>query len=172
MENFIALLSGAQIVPQGISDPVRARLAEDRLTMIIDALSDAYDLVLFECGPADIASLKRLVRADGTEIILSVPGLSEDAIAGLVVGVIILDFGIQSALVSNQHLIYALDPAARSRLNTIFMIGMFLGGAIGSAVATFAWRQGGWTGVSLLGGGLAIIALAVLVINRGETARH
>lgn len=92
------------------------------------------------------------------------------SIAGLIVGVIVLDFGIQGALVSNQHLIYALDPEARSRLNTIFMTGMFLGGSFGSAVATFAWREGGWTGVSLLGGGLAVVAVAVLALGASRQA--
>lgn len=93
-------LSEAHIVPQGISDPVRAMHAADRLTMIIDALSDAYDLVLIECGPADTGSLKRLVRADGTEIILSVPSFTEDAIAELVVTY--ADAGFRNLLVMAQ----------------------------------------------------------------------
>jgi len=91
------------------------------------------------------------------------------SLIALVIGVIVLDFGIQSALVSNQHIIYALDPDARSRLNTIFMTAMFLGGAAGAALSTLAWNHGGWFGVSLLGGLLAIIALAIqFVAFRGR----
>jgi predicted MFS family arabinose efflux permease len=80
------------------------------------------------------------------------------AIAGLVVGVILLDFAVQSSLISNQHVVYALRPEARSRLNTIFMGGMFLGAAAGSAAAATAWKLGGWTGVSALGVGLGLVA--------------
>ncbi|MDI6025308.1 MFS transporter [Corticibacterium sp. UT-5YL-CI-8] len=93
------------------------------------------------------------------------------SIISLVIGVVVLDFGIQSALISNQHIIYALDADARSRLNTVFMTGMFLGGAAGSAMATFAWGEGGWHLVSLLGAALGVAAFAVkLVHQRGHVA--
>ncbi|CAN7583330.1 MFS transporter [Rhizobium sp. LjRoot30] len=88
------------------------------------------------------------------------------SIAALVIGVIVLDFGIQSALVSNQHLIFALDANARSRLNTIFMTGMFLGGSLGSAGSAFAWAHGGWPAVSALGVAFAIIAILARVAGQ------
>ncbi|MFB9949115.1 MFS transporter [Rhizobium puerariae] len=88
------------------------------------------------------------------------------SIVALVIGVIVLDFGVQSSLVSNQHVVYALDHAARSRLNTIFMTAMFLGGAAGSALASFAWGHAGWGGVSLVGAVLPLVAVAVRIFSR------
>ncbi|MDR3508207.1 MAG: MFS transporter [Caulobacteraceae bacterium] len=84
-----------------------------------------------------------------------------DTIPGLILGVVLLDFGVQSAIVSNQHRVYALHPQARSRLNTVFMTGMFLGGSAASALAMTVWRFGGWSGVSALGAILATVALLI-----------
>lgn len=80
------------------------------------------------------------------------------SLAGLVVGVILLDFGMQTALVSNQHIVFSLRPEARARLNTVLMGAMFLGGALGSALATVVWGTGGWLLVSVLGTGFAAVA--------------
>lgn len=86
------------------------------------------------------------------------------SLAGLVVGVMLLDFGMQTALVSNQHIVFALHPEARARLNTALMGTMFLGGAVGSALATLAWQTGGWPFVSLLGTAFAGVATVLQLI--------
>jgi predicted MFS family arabinose efflux permease len=88
-----------------------------------------------------------------------------NSLVGLAVGVIVLDFGAQSVLVSHQHVIYALRPEARSRLNTVLMAGMFLGGGIGSAAATVAWNSGGWPVVCGLGAVFALVALVLRLVG-------
>jgi predicted MFS family arabinose efflux permease len=81
------------------------------------------------------------------------------SLVGLVVGVVVLDFAVQSSLVSNQHIIYAIDESARSRINTLFMSCMFVGGALGSITSTYAWHRSGWTGTCIAGAIFAVIAL-------------
>ena len=76
---------------------------------------------------------------------------SAKSIAGLVIGVIVLDVGVQAAQISNQSRIYALKPEARSRVNTVYMVAYFIGGALGSAVASLAWQAFGWAGVCVAG---------------------
>ncbi|MEX8193321.1 MFS transporter [Comamonas guangdongensis] len=83
------------------------------------------------------------------------------SLIGLIVGVVLLDLGMQGALVSNQHIVFALRPAARARLNTVLMGAMFLGGALGSATSMLAWSGGGWLAVSALGIGFSVIATAL-----------
>jgi predicted MFS family arabinose efflux permease len=95
------------------------------------------------------------------------------SLAGLVLGVVLLDFGMQSALVSNQHIVFALRPEARARLNTILMGAMFLGGAVGSATGTYAWQAAGWPGVVALGIAFGAAAVALQAASQiGERRRR
>ena len=104
-------------------------------------------------GPHEVIALGALLTV-ASWIMLGV----WTSITGLVAAVVLLDFSVQSALVSNQHVVFALRPEARGRLNTLFMSAMFLGGAAGSALATVAWSRFGWAGVVVLGGAAATLA--------------
>ena len=94
-------------------------------------------------------------------------GLAGFTIWSLIAGVIILDLGVQGSQVSNQTRIYALEPAARSRINTVFMVSTFTGGAIGSTLGSFAWQHWGWNGVCLMGGMLIVAAICIWIVYRG-----
>jgi predicted MFS family arabinose efflux permease len=83
------------------------------------------------------------------------------SIAGLIAGVILLDLGVQAGHVANQTRIYALIPEARSRLNTVYMVTYFLGGAVGSALGAYGWSKRGWAGVCVAGAMQLVVALAV-----------
>jgi predicted MFS family arabinose efflux permease len=98
-------------------------------------------------GPRAIITLSIVLVA----ISFVVFGFSAKSIAGLVIGVIVLDVGVQAAQISNQSRIYALKPDARSRVNTVYMVAYFIGGALGSAVGAAVWPVFGWVGVSVAG---------------------
>lgn len=85
------------------------------------------------------------------------------SIAALVLAVNLLDFGVQSGQVANQTRIFGLGDNIRGRLNTLYMVTTFAGGAIGALVGGWAWALAGWHGVCLFGA--ALICVAVLVLG-------
>ena len=87
--------------------------------------------------------------------------VADRSIWGLVAGVILLDVGVQAGHVANQTRIYPLLPAARSRLNTVYMVMYFLGGALGSALGAYGWTHWKWAGVCLAGAAQLMVALAM-----------
>ncbi|MBX5157477.1 MULTISPECIES: Wzz/FepE/Etk N-terminal domain-containing protein [unclassified Rhizobium] len=76
-------LSDAHLIPQGQSDVRRAMRGVDRLSLLLDALAAAYDLVVVECGSADVAGVSRLTRSRDVEIILSLPEVEETIFVAL-----------------------------------------------------------------------------------------
>ncbi|SFU14195.1 exopolysaccharide transport family protein [Mesorhizobium sp. YR577] len=62
--------SDCHVIPVGTADPVRAMRAADRLPIILESLTTAYDIVVVECGPIDADGIRRLV-GEGTEIFIS-----------------------------------------------------------------------------------------------------
>lgn len=83
---------------------------------------------------------------------------------GLIVGVILLDLGVQGTQISNQARIYSLHPEARNRLNTVYMVTYFLGGSLGSSIGSLAWTTWGWAGVCLAGIAMIVVGLLAFLI--------
>jgi predicted MFS family arabinose efflux permease len=96
-------------------------------------------------------------------------GLAGHSLLGLIVGVILLDLGVQAGHVANQTRIYALIPEARSRLNTVYMVSYFLGGSLGSALGAWGWTHFGWTGVCVAGITQGVVALIARLQPRKQT---
>jgi len=93
-----------------------------------------------------------------------------NSLTGLIFGVILLDFGMQSAMVANQQIIYGLKPQARNRVNSLFMVGMFIGGSLGSGGAMLAWKVADWQGVAISAIAVALTAfLAPLLLQHNRS---
>ena len=83
------------------------------------------------------------------------------SLAALVAGIVVLDIGTQGMQITNQAVIYALRPDARSRINSAYMVCYFLGGAAGSVAAGALYAAHGWAGVCLLGAGFGVLTLGL-----------
>ncbi len=88
-----------------------------------------------------------------------------DATAGIalmIIGIVMIDMGLQATHIPNLSRNYSLLPEARTRLNTIYMTFFFIGGTIGSSLGSIAWNKSGWTGVCI--SGIAMVALGAFPV--------
>jgi len=91
-------------------------------------------------------------------------GLGAGNLVLLALAGILLDLAVQSHQVFSQREIYELRGDARARINTIYMTAVFLGGAVATAISGTIYGSDGWMGVTMLGAGLALIALGVWTV--------
>ena len=81
-------------------------------------------------------------------------------LAAMIAGVILLDIGVQGLHITNQGVIYRGNADARSRVTTVYLTSYFIGGALGSTLASASYARGGWPAVSACGaamGGLILL---------------
>jgi predicted MFS family arabinose efflux permease len=93
--------------------------------------------------------------------------IGAESLIAICAGVVLLDAGCQANHLTNQTVIFGLAPEERNRVNAVYMVGYFLGGALGTAVAAQAWERGGWPAVC--GVGVACALLAVPALPRGRS---
>ena len=73
------------------------------------------------------------------------------SLVALIVGLLVFDFAVQTAHISNQTRVYQLDPSSRGRITTAYMGFMVIGGMLGSAVSGVVYEQRAWGGVCIAG---------------------
>ncbi|MBE7212953.1 MAG: MFS transporter, partial [Gluconacetobacter diazotrophicus] len=104
---------------------------------------------------------------NGTALGLIIASFGLMAVAGrslgwLAVGVVVMDAGVQASHISNQTRVYGLSGELRNRLNAIYMVCYFLGGAVGSTLGSRAWVAYGWPGVCATGAAFGAAGLVAL----------
>lgn len=72
----------------------------------------------------------------------------------LVAGILVLDVAAMGLQVVHQSIIYKLNPAAQSRITSVFVTAGFIGMAAGSALSSLGFRHWGWHGVCVVGAAL------------------
>lgn len=92
--------------------------------------------------------------------------LGQQVIAVVIGAVVVLDVGIQTQNILNQNRVFALPAEARSRRNTAYVTGNFIGGALGSLIASLLWEAARWDGVAVAGGVLSLAGLGIWAVAR------
>ena len=83
----------------------------------------------------------------------------EGNVSGMAIGLIVLDVSATVVDISNRTILYGLDAGVRTRLNAVYQVAMFSGGAVMSVLVGVSWSSGGWFAVCGLGAAPVVLAL-------------
>ncbi|RWR03610.1 MFS transporter [[Pantoea] beijingensis] len=121
-------------------------------------------------GPNYVTKVGAFIVVVSFALMLLLPVLSVPAQLTLIALCAIgFDLGIQATLVAHQSIIYAIDPAARSRIIAVMFTVVFIGMAVGSALGSKVLEGFGWEGVVILA---TVAAIAALIIRTLAHARQ
>jgi predicted MFS family arabinose efflux permease len=106
-------------------------------------------------------------------VLVSLPlaGFGRHSLLFVLAAIVLLDIGIQAQHILNQSRIFQLSPDARSRVNTAYITGNFVGGTVGSLGATLLWSVGGWNAITSAGTVLSAAALVLWFATRNGALR-
>ncbi|WP_429463639.1 MFS transporter [Paraburkholderia sp. JPY465] len=90
------------------------------------------------------------------------------AIAALVIGGAAIDTGVVIDQTLGRRAVNLMNPAARGRLNGLFVGAFMVGGALGAALSGAGWALAGWRGVCGVGVAFAGAAFAYGVAGRSN----
>lgn len=92
--------------------------------------------------------------------------ISSYSLFGIIIGVILVDLGLQGLHITNQNIIFSKNHEGRNRVNTVYMVSFFVGGSVGTTLGAYAWEHYNWIGVSILGLSLSVLLLLVHITYR------
>lgn len=119
-------------------------------------------------GPARVTQAGTLVCALSFALLGLQPWLTPQQQLWLLgLAIVGFDLGIQATLIAHQSIVYGIDPEARSRLNAVLVVGMFVGMAAGSALGSVLQAHWGWMAVVLLATLSSLLAFAVRLAGSG-----
>lgn len=111
-------------------------------------------------GPERVSRLGAAITTLAFALLLVFPWVSVPVYLWVLgISALIFDFGLQGSMIAHQTIIYSLDPAARSRLNAILLVSMFICMAAGSFLGSLLLAQAGWVAAASLMTGAALLAL-------------
>jgi predicted MFS family arabinose efflux permease len=85
--------------------------------------------------------------------------LWQGSIAMFCLGVLLIDMAGGLSHAGNQSSAFKLDPSARGRINSVYMVSYFMGGAISVSIGTLLFAVWGWSAVCGYAGALALLLL-------------
>ena len=86
-------------------------------------------------------------------------------IAGPVIEAVALDIGLQTSQIANRSAIYGIRADARNRVNTAYMVSVFCGQLMGTAVGNHLFAEGGWVKSGSASVGFVAAALVICVLK-------
>ncbi len=116
---------------------------------------------------SDRMSKSKLIIIGAVAIMISwiIIGFSYASLIGLIIGAFLLDLGVQSVHITNQTIIFEDNPTARNRINTVYMVLYFAGGALGTFIGGYIWYYFKWTGISIAGIVISLLLIAIHLIG-------
>ncbi len=135
----------------------QSQIALFALVGAIGAIAAPISGRLADAGHTRVASLLAMLFA----ALSFLPAFIHPAysVIGLAVTGVLLDFCVQMNMVLGQRAVYALDAHSRGRLNALYMTSIFIGGAVGSSIASAVYEHAGWLGIVGVGSALPLLAL-------------
>lgn len=104
---------------------------------------------------------------------ITIAGFGSSSIVAIFIAIALLSVGTQSVLVLLQTMMVSINPAARSRLNTAYVVSNFIGGAIGSTLAAVLWHVGQWPAIMTCSALVVVLSLILWLFQRNRAlAEH